>query len=397
MSSMHWSRPLRVARPLGQLSRTNIQCQPGRFNRAVDNRHGQPIGSRSFHFAPAAIAVVQATQDAMIGLHNVTHLPWFLTIPLIAVGVNAVFRLPFDSYTHRINQRRSKFALVLRGWSWRIVRDVQKEGVPQAKQEKEVTKRYKKTMSRVYRTMGLQGWKTYSSLLSLPFWLISIDSVRRICGGPRGIIGSLLTGRAEDAAESSSATGNVNVATSPANISTATASQISAVDTSTASVIAEHASDLPDPSITVEGCLWFPDLSAADPYHVLPLALSVMLVVNILPKTKAGIRQLHGLNSKDGPVLTTQGAQRQLRFHRCMILICALVGPLTADLPAALHLYWLSSSATHWATAKILSYFMPIETKAVERCKGAEANIIRPNPSEKAAAQSGQQEESSKG
>ncbi|KAI1410023.1 hypothetical protein F5Y13DRAFT_79642 [Hypoxylon sp. FL1857] len=374
MSSAPWSHPLRVARPLGLLSRTMNRLPPTQLSRLLPHRYGHQPGVRSFHLAPAAVAVVQATQDAIINLHTITHIPWFLMIPCISIGINLIFRLPSNVYTHRINQGRSKLRLVLQGWSWRIQRDVHQEGVPIARHEKETTKRYKKAESRIYRKMGLQGWKRFSGILGFPFWVIGIESLRRICGGPRGMLGSFITGRGEDAAAASSTQGAVGAAIS----STAAADQVSTIDPSTASLIAEHARHLPDPSIAVEGCLWFPDLSVADPYHVLPLALSIAISANFLPKTKAGFQQLLGLKHDDGSAVQTAAAQRQLRLRRILILSTSMIGPMTADLPAALHLYWLSSSATHWATGQILSRFMPIEAKTVERCKGAEANVIRP-------------------
>ncbi|OTA53715.1 hypothetical protein K449DRAFT_469851 [Hypoxylon sp. EC38] len=390
MSSAPWSHPLRAARPLGLLSRTKNQLPFTRSSQIIPLRYGRQPGVRSFHFASTAAAVVQATQDAIISFHSITHVPWFLMIPCVAIGINVVFRLPFNIYTHRITQRRSKLGLVLGGWSWRLQRDVHKEGIPVDQCQKEVLKRYKKVLSRVYRNMGLQGWKLYSGILGFPFWLTGIESVRRICGGPRGILGSFLTGRGEDIAPTSGIPGDVETVTSQTDISTMATTQSSTVDPSAASIVAEHTRHLPDPSIAVEGCLWFPDLSAADPYHILPLALSVVMVANLLPKTRAGLQQLVGLKSNDESTIETPTTQRQLRLRRGLIFLGSMIGPITADLPAALHLYWLSSSATHWVTGKVLSHFMPIEAKVIERCKGAEVNVIRPKRAEKSPPQNEQ-------
>ncbi|KAI0830932.1 hypothetical protein F5Y06DRAFT_205147 [Hypoxylon sp. FL0890] len=386
MSSALWSHPLRAAKPLGLLSRTPNQLPLTRSKRLLPHRYGSQPGVRSFHIAPAALAVVQATQEAIISLHSITHIPWFLMIPCVAIGINVVFRLPLNIYTRRIYQGRSKLGLVLQGWSWRIERDVHQEGVSVAQHKKEVRKRYKKAASRIYRKMGLQGWKLYSSILGFPFWLTGIESVRRICGGPRGILGAFLTGRNEDAATASSTQGDVETAIS----STVAADHVSTVDPSTASLVAEHARHLPDPSLTVEGYLWFPDLSVADPYHLLPLALSIVTVANLLPKTRAELRRLVGLKADDGSTVETPGTQSQLRMRRGLILLGSMIGPITADLPAALHLYWLTSSATHWVTEKILSHFIPIKAKVLGRCKGAELHVIRPNRTEKITPQASQ-------
>ncbi|OTB08935.1 hypothetical protein M426DRAFT_6967 [Hypoxylon sp. CI-4A] len=382
MTSAQLSHPLRAARPLNLAgTRTRLRnSQPNRLS-LYDSRQSK---TRSFSIAPAALAVVQTTQDAIISIHSVTHIPWFLVIPCVAVGINLVFRLPSTAYTHKIQHRQSKLSLVLQGWGWRVLRDVQKEGIPPARQEKEAMKRYKKVISRVHRSMGLQQWKLYSSVFTLPFWLVGIESVRRLCGGPRGILGAFLTGRAEDTPAEASIPQQPHSTASPVDITEEATGQLADIDTTISPIV------LPDPSITVEGCLWFQDLSAADPYHILPLLLSVTLVANMLPATSAGLRQLFGLTSGNDSTLVTPAAQRQLRFRRGLLLVGALVGPITADLPAALHLYWLSSSATLWATSRILRHFMPLETKAVKRCKGAEANVIRPRRSETASLQAEQ-------
>ncbi|KAI1135770.1 hypothetical protein F5Y05DRAFT_160012 [Hypoxylon sp. FL0543] len=374
-------QPVRVARPLGLLSRAEAQLPVTRSHR-TPLQYGRQPRVRSFYTPPAAVAVLQATQDAIISLHSITHMPWFLMIPCVAIGISAVFRLPFNAHTHSITQRRSKLGLVLRGWKSRIEQDVHRDGFPMEQHEKEVTKRIAKAERRIYRILGLQWWKIYSSLLGFPFWLLGIDSIRRICGGPRGIIGSLILGRGD----ASSSQGAVEAATA----STADANHLSAVDPSTASSVAEPARHLPDPSIAVEGCLWFPDLTVADPYNVLPFALSVVVVAKLLPKTRAGLQQLFGLKSDDGSTRVTPATEIRLRLRRSFILASSMIGPITVGLPAALHLYWLSSSATHWVTVKILSYFMPTEPKGVERCKGVELNVIRPKRTEKTSPKTSQ-------
>ncbi|KAI1401966.1 hypothetical protein F4819DRAFT_303996 [Hypoxylon fuscum] len=379
MTSIHWSHPLRVARPLGLLSRTRIQFQPTQLHQISLQRHGHRSGARSFHIAPTAVAVMQATQGTLLSIHAATHIPWFLMIPLIAAGINLVFRQPSHIYTHKILQRRSRLGLVLRAWSWRIQRDVVREGIPPKQQKKEVVKRFQRTTKRIYRSLGLQEWKMYSGVLAVPFWLVGIDSVRRLCGGPMGILGNLLTRTDSDKAITSGTQGSTEAAASSTDISITAASQISAVDPSAASTVVEHARHLPDPSIALEGCLWFPDLSVADPYHILPLALSVTIVATMLPKTSAGRRQLFGLKSADDETSElTPTAQRQLRLRRGLMFLGASIGFVTMDMPAALHLYWLSSSAMQWSMSKALSHFMPIKENTVEMCKGAEANIIRP-------------------
>ncbi|KAI8956940.1 hypothetical protein F5Y11DRAFT_341387 [Daldinia sp. FL1419] len=380
MKAISYSRIIQATRPSSLLSRTGTQLHLAYSNRVLPHRFGHLPSIRSFHFAPAAAAVLETTQNTMLAIHNLTHTPWFLTIPLVALGVSLAFRLPFKAYVHWISQRRTRFTPVLMGWTARISRDIKQEGIPVLREHKELVARHKRARSRIYGSVGLQEWKLYCSVLGIPFWLIGIESVRRICGGPRGLIGQLFLGKAED---TSSTQTDSEIATSSVDTTTTATSSASVVDPSTTVTTAEHVKDLLDPSITLEGCLWFPDLTAPDPLHILPFALSSLLVWNMLPKSQAGLRQLAGLPPADKFLIETPAMTRQRRLRRVLLVLSALVGPMTADLPTALHLYWLTTSATHTATSALLSKLMPIESNAVQRCTGVEADIIRPKRTEK--------------
>ncbi|KAI2465591.1 hypothetical protein F4781DRAFT_17911 [Annulohypoxylon bovei var. microspora] len=373
MGSLPWS-PLRIARPLGLLSGTRTQLRPTQLSRASLYHYGKRPGVRLFSvsIASATGVSVQETVNAIVSIHATTHIPWFLMIPCLAIGINAIARLPFNIYTTRISQRQTKSSLVMRGWSWRIAQDMKNEGVPRELQGKERAKRFSKAQSRIYRAMGTQKWKLYSSGLGLPGWLIGIECIRQICGGPRGLLGRILMGPVEDEAA--------------ADIPSVAAGEVSTIDPSTASTVTEKVGNLIDPSIALEGCLWFPDLSVADPYHILPFALSAMLVTNIMPK--GGISELFNLTSKSNGVSAVRVPTNkwQLRLRRGMVGLACLIGPCTADMPVALHFYWLTSAAMSYATNKVLGT-KSIKAKQVERCKGAEANVIRPQRTGKAASQ----------
>ncbi|KAI1471146.1 uncharacterized protein F4812DRAFT_167780 [Daldinia caldariorum] len=375
MSSIHWTHAIRLTKPFGLLPTSKAQLRPTYYNRVSLYSFKHQPGVRSFHFQPVAASVIQTAEDAILAFHGLTHIPWFLSIPIVAVGISLAFRVPFNVYIHRINYRRARFTPVLMGWTGRIARDLRRERVKPSHERKETLARHKKLAKRIYRTVGLQDWKLYSNILGLPFWLLGVESVRWICGGPRGLLGHLILGRAEDDATASNTPGDVEAAISPLDVTTAAADQ--------AATAAEHIKNLPDPSIAFEGCLWFPDLSVPDPYHILPVALSSLLVWNMLPKSQAGLRQLAGLNPEDKFIVETPAITRQRRLRRILIVLCSLIGPMTADLPAALHLYWLSTAGTQTITSKVLAKFMPIDTKVVPRALGVETAVIRPRRVEK--------------
>ncbi|KAI1506659.1 hypothetical protein F5X99DRAFT_11983 [Biscogniauxia marginata] len=386
MSSLRPLRSLRAgSSSLSPLVWSRLRPSSGPF---FPLRPGSHQRKRAFHTPAILSTIVQGTPDLLVSIHAATHTPWFLTIPLIALGVNLVFRLPFSVYSQKILQRRGRCNTVLQAWSSRIQLDVRREGVAPVRREQEVRSRFEKARTRLYRTLGLQSWRLWSSIPGLPFWILAIDAVRRLCGGPRGLLASLVLGPGNVDSRGSSTT----VEGSPEAASSSTAGDsivdASAVDPSTASV-----GQVLDPSLITEGCLWFPDLTVADPYHVLPFLLSAFLVANILPRSRDGIRDLFGLEpaAKKRTSLSlpeqkiTRRQRGYLALRRGLLLAGALVGPATVDLPAALHLYWLSSSAANLALVAILNRLMPLKLPSVEICKGVEVPIIKPQRDQREA------------
>jgi inner membrane protein COX18 len=132
---------------------------------------------------------------------------------------------------------------------------------------------------------------------------------------------------------------------------------------------------LADPSMATGGCLWFPDLTAADPLHILPLALSAILVLNVMPKSMPQLRILLGLDST--PEGAIGSSKWRLRLQRSLLMVAMAVGPLTMDLPAALHLYWISSAALTATQTIIISWLMPMP-KNVPPAKRGESVFVMP-------------------
>ncbi|KAI0876484.1 hypothetical protein GGS24DRAFT_498752 [Hypoxylon argillaceum] len=341
-------------------------------------------GRRSFHWQSTLGTAIEGAQSLMVSTHAVTGLPWFLTLPLVAFTVGLTFRLPFMFYSQHVVQRRLGLLPLMQAWSVRVYQDVTREGVPVARHLPERKKRLHHAARRIHRKLGLQSWRMFSGILGFPFWLLALDAVRRLCGGPRGLLGTLIIGSAAPTATAESTTTAGSIA-DPSALPMDPAVLTSAVDPAT----------LLDPSLTFEGCLWFTDLTAADPYHILPLALSCTLVWNLQPPSTARWRfsdqvrtalgrpsrpgtaqsQVFGAASDEKPSLRERGPAI---MHVGMVAVAALIGPLTMDMPAALHLYWLASSATNAMFSRGLRHFMPKSTQLRKSCSGGEAPYIRP-------------------
>jgi len=85
------------------------------------------------------------------------------------------------------------------------------------------------------------------------------------------------------------------------------------------------------PAMLTEGMLWFPDLTAPDPFGVLPILSGVINLLNIL-------------NS------STQGGNSTMRKMRKFIVFMPLISiPVQMTFPAAFNLYWIASSSIQLA------------------------------------------------
>ncbi|KAI1110991.1 hypothetical protein F5Y14DRAFT_335581 [Nemania sp. NC0429] len=366
--------------------------QPGHTTTRISSLPFDPVnqqGRRCFHWQSAIGTAIEGTQSLLVDLHTATNLPWFLAIPLAAFAVGAVFRLPASVYAQRVLRRRTQCLPLLQAWNSRITHDVQREGIPAERWVPEIKKRQDKALHRMYRNLSLQNWRLYStSLLGFPFWLIAIDGVRRLCGGPRGLIGSLVAGSAVPAESTRAAGADAATTASSLPLDPMADPSIFAADPTPASVVAETTTataHVVDPSLSFEGCLWFTDLTASDPYHILPLALSCTLVWNLIPKSDAPLADRLRIAFGRQPMSTQAGHDEvelgrgwRSRLSRFMMALAILVGPLTMDLPAALHLYWLTSSATNALFMAVLRRLMPVKGALRRRCMGVESPIIRP-------------------
>lgn len=372
--------------------------RPALFSPAALSRGPGPFAHpRRTFVAEAAAAAVHGTEDAILALHSASGLPWAATIPLVALAVNAVFRLPLSAYTQRVVQRRARVAPLLRAWRQRVDADVVVTERREPKDaSKEVERRMRVIQKRVYRHLGLAQWKLFLNLLSFPVWLVAIEAIRRICGGQTGLLGRLLAGDPSEAtttaAEAAGTTADTAVSSGAgAGLETAafTTSQAASQAAPGAAGFLQPAQGIADPSLMTEGALWFPDLTAADPYLILPFALVGMLTVNLLPRNQEARNAIFGAWTP--PAQQLPGAmppsprQRMSRGLLRGVIYCMPLGGLVImDMPAALHLYWLSSAAAHWAFSRALRAAMPAgdDAEPPKPCRGVSPLGISPRPKE---------------
>ncbi|KAL1837414.1 hypothetical protein VTJ49DRAFT_3806 [Mycothermus thermophilus] len=279
----------------------------------------------------SAVTLAQST----LHLYHSLPLPWYLAIPLFAGTLSLTTRLPTTIYARRIAIRRAMLAPLSRAWAVRLEQETDKflirrssrggNGSKGGNEPEQITEEVLglEPQSERNKRWGVQTWKDWvPSLAVFPVWLVGIEGVRRMCGGPRGWLGALIFG----------AGGGDGGAASGLYVA--------------------------DPSLTTGGCLWFTDLTAADPYHVLPFALSAILVLNVVPRTRQMWEVLLATKKGTGPLLSS--TDWRVRLQRGLLIVALAVGPVTMDLPAALHLYWIASATFTWVQTNLIWRAMPL-------------------------------------
>ncbi|KKY35143.1 putative membrane insertion protein [Diaporthe ampelina] len=326
------------------------------------------------------------------GVHEVTATPWFISLPLVAVVVSAIIRTPLALYTNSVQRRKAKLYPLVQAQYAQIGLGLRRKAVPNVMER--VTRAVKTRSKKMFTAFAVNETRSlWGGLISLPVFLGNLEVIRTMCGGPRGLLGSLLYGwQGRDPAPT---TASDTASTSAAASSTApnTSLEPPAADLSSPTDISELASTTASPEVlnplTLEpsfasgGCLWFPDLLAPDTYHILPFAVSGLLLMHLVPETEADLRSLFGMRPKAGSrnIVIAGGRSRgSLALRRLLMVTAVAIGPVTMDMPVALHLYWASSVGCSLIVTKGVRRLLPIPRMPVKACSGLEIPLIRPKP-----------------
>ncbi|OBT44162.1 hypothetical protein VE00_04801 [Pseudogymnoascus sp. WSF 3629] len=312
-----------VQRPLSRAVRLQFQHarQPQPFLSCLPS-----AAIRSFHATPRQKytiidPVLDATHNAFLGIHHV--LPWWAAIPFAAVAVRLAF-LPLTIWSRRIIAKQRSLTPLITAWRGALERNIDlSKGTSNMK-----VLAARKTME-IYKAFSCQRYKLFiAPALQLPFFLIIIESIRRLAGAGQGLLRLIFSSTpsvTEGAAETASgATANTDIATALTRI---------------------------EPSMTTEGPLWFVDLSAADPLLILPFALSATMLLHLVPS--------HYFTHAPAPVGTPSAFQRRLR--NMLKLLALAAGPLTLALPAGVLYYWISTMLVSFVQGYLLDVFMPLK------------------------------------
>ncbi|RDA86443.1 hypothetical protein CP532_3602 [Ophiocordyceps camponoti-leonardi (nom. inval.)] len=240
--------------------------------------HAKINGRRHFHIG----TVVAWTADVIGSVHAV-GLPWYISIPLVAAGVNFSIRLPILLYVSRLKQRRRQLRPLLAAWNLRHVINA-----PDFNQdEKRLTRLIDRSHRRIFKQWHVQKWKSFLSLLGAAPFLVVTQALRGLCGAP-----------------------------------------------------AFAATGLFEQSLDHGGCLWFVDLTAPDPYYALPLLCSVLMAHNIWGRlSQEELRELFMLSGT-----RPKSSKKRLELGLTRVtLFFPLIAAASAHLPSAVFLYWATT------------------------------------------------------
>lgn len=338
----------------------------------------QPAGhSRDFSGADVANGLLRSSEWLITNIHQVTGTPWFISIPLAALVVSACIRAPLTLYSHRMACKRAKLGPLIQAQTAMIGLGLRKKAVSNLR-ERVASLMAKRTKALMQTFAGSERTSLVGGLVTLPVFVSNLEVIRRMCGGPRGLLGRLAFGTS---AEDATHTGNA----APEAVEAVRAATTSAIDSG--DVIASASRDVAfpipiEPTFATEGCLWFPNLLESDPVHILPFAVSAMLIANMIPDSSAARRELFGLAPVVGDRRATLLGQTSKRraFQRTMLVLALAIGPITMDMPAALHLYWFTSAGFSLMVSKGIKRAVPIPKNTIKPCQGMEIPLLRPKP-----------------
>lgn len=288
----------------------------------------QKSSCRAFHATshPRFLDICcEQTHAILDGLHTLTGLPWALTLPLAGVGVRILLVGPFTIISHNATRRRLALQPLRHAWRHRLQTEVVAKYAasgPKICARALMRAMFQKSRE-IDKRMGTQRWKGFIPLAQLPIFLLVIETIRKMSGVPDGLLG-LLSKAFTSASDGAQSTGQE---------------------------LLQHSIIPVEHSFAWEGALWFPNLLVPDPISVLPFLLSGTILLNIF------LQRRHA----DKP------GKWGRRYLNAMTALGFLVGPLTLQLPAAMHVYWLSSSTFAIAQNLFLQKYRPSQ-RPVQPC-----------------------------
>ena len=359
--------------------------------------------SRSFSAsAPRKVQLVDiVTAPPLVilnGLHGI-GIPWYAAIPTAAILIRGIFGYYFSSKPSRKREQiRNNLQPLLAA---DIILSLAKDHP--GRRFKDIPKllHMQKRISRAHEVGKIFGapavsWSTPVNFATL---LATSEAVRMKCGARDGLLTTVLSplewlvgkinpnsssptvdreARAQELAERMERVREIRLEQAQEQTLGADGQALSGESTVSENLF--HPSELPapprinvdsmyfDPTLQTEGFSWCTDLTACDPYHILPFATGAVMLSNILLNAQPFPRPNPAAQKMPAPVkfFMTRYAPMQ---NFSMALACVF-GYVLQHMPAAIVLYIFSSVITGFVQRRWLELSMPLR-KPIVPCKRA--------------------------
>lgn len=268
--------------------------------------------TRAFHAStprqdPLVDAILYLPHELMSLVH--TALPWYAAIPITAFITRGLLVTTFGTRSRALMARYIGLQPLREALAYKKRDEVLKRGgfrtvkqgiLAVSKEIKEVTsaidKRWNVSLSgQIMWTFG-----------QLPIFVAMAEVIRQKCGAHDGLVGMAIAAVRGEGTTMTNEIGETVARVTP--------------------------SAYFEPSLATEGMLWFPDLLVPDPTGTLPFIASAIMFANIYTSKNS----VESSRNRSWPGI----------LRRTLLWVALLIGPMCQHLPAALMLYWSSSTAS---------------------------------------------------
>ncbi|EDU47140.1 60KD-IMP domain containing protein [Pyrenophora tritici-repentis] len=288
--------------------------------------------TRAFHASaprkdPLVDAILYLPHEMMSLIH--TTVPWYAALPISAFILRALLVTTAGTYARSLYARfmgllplRQALALQKRDeiLQQRTFRTPREATLATKKELKQVTSALDKRWS---TTLDAQICWTVGQI---PIFFAMAETTRQKCGAQDGLLGMAMASIKGEGTTMVNESGELVARVTP--------------------------SLWFDPSLANEGMLWFPDLLIPDPTGMLPFIASGLMFSNFF------------FTNNSPPT----GAKWPTIIRRTLLFASLCIGPLCQNLPAALMLYWCSSTTSVILWNVWLDRMYPVP-RGYEACK----------------------------
>jgi inner membrane protein COX18 len=267
-----------------------------------------------------------------------TQLPWYATLPLSAFILRGFLTVVFGVRVRASTARYIGLQPLRQAMAFQIKDKLMKTGGFKTPKEAKLTISravYRRTqeLDKKWRCSlsGQLGW----TFLQLPVFLTMAELVRQMCNTRSGLLGMAFNafGLGKDQTSFSKLEQGMDPAI-PATSGMDMLPQSAGMETMGVETMGMSSTSwFFEPTLANEGMLWFPNLLIPDPTGTLPFVVSALMFTNVWV-------------TNNTPDVVGKMARSTVIIRRILLGVSLMIGPLCQEVPAAMLLYWASSTSS---------------------------------------------------